>query len=389
MKFIKYLSSWSPKHFLGISTFMVMGLGTFIISQANENANAAASRAPAAIENLNRYLPNLNRAHRNWVGQMIQQNHCNGTTAINSSTTPCVARRYNNGDPNFNWNPYFNRIPPGTRVDVDIQCDASSGQFRTQVVLRNVCPRVCQSQQRGEVCRDQNQDCGDTFFNNPYDDGVGPFSTQPTNWLTSPGAWNEMDFTHFRRISDESVLAEAGGNMLRLNPAGTITSGGSNLVNELHQVTGEGRSAAWADAWMTNVIWVDAANDFAIHGSEDVTGYPASRGCVRLEPENAKALYDLARRVGHNNMNFRFGGYGPPLAQYGGRPACSFDRDERFRMGRNEPVSGNAQTFTQGQVDARNRESERAVNPFRRFFNWVGGLFGGGNRQQQRQPVER
>jgi lipoprotein-anchoring transpeptidase ErfK/SrfK len=42
---------------------------------------------------------------------------------------------------------------------------------------------------------------------------------------------------------------------------------------------------------------------YAIHGTEDVKhlGQMASHGCVRLDPDNAKLLYDLVKSVGMQN----------------------------------------------------------------------------------------
>ncbi len=39
---------------------------------------------------------------------------------------------------------------------------------------------------------------------------------------------------------------------------------------------------------------------YAIHGTMEISrlGRPASHGCVRLHPDNARILYDLIRRVG-------------------------------------------------------------------------------------------
>lgn len=43
---------------------------------------------------------------------------------------------------------------------------------------------------------------------------------------------------------------------------------------------------------------------YAIHGTEDVAelGHVASHGCVRLDPRNAKVLYDLVNEVGMQNV---------------------------------------------------------------------------------------
>jgi lipoprotein-anchoring transpeptidase ErfK/SrfK len=42
---------------------------------------------------------------------------------------------------------------------------------------------------------------------------------------------------------------------------------------------------------------------YAIHGTTDLKhlGQVASHGCVRLDPENAKLLYDLVKEVGLQN----------------------------------------------------------------------------------------
>jgi hypothetical protein len=47
--------------------------------------------------------------------------------------------------------------------------------------------------------------------------------------------------------------------------------------------------------------------NFAIHGTEYVKrlGRPASHGCVRLAPENAKVLFDLVKGAGPENVTIR------------------------------------------------------------------------------------
>lgn len=43
---------------------------------------------------------------------------------------------------------------------------------------------------------------------------------------------------------------------------------------------------------------------YAIHGTDQLSrlGQPASAGCVRLHPENARLLFEMARQVGLANM---------------------------------------------------------------------------------------
>jgi lipoprotein-anchoring transpeptidase ErfK/SrfK len=47
--------------------------------------------------------------------------------------------------------------------------------------------------------------------------------------------------------------------------------------------------------------------NFAIHGTEYVKrlGRPASHGCIRLAPENAKVLFYLVKGVGKENVTIR------------------------------------------------------------------------------------
>jgi len=77
-------------------------------------------------------------------------------------------------------------------------------------------------------------------------------------------------------------------------------------------------SREWDDAPMPNSIFF-TTRGHAIHGTEHVRniGRPASHGCVRLEPENAKALFDMVKAEGMANVKVvLFGPTGP-----GGGPA--------------------------------------------------------------------
>ena len=61
-------------------------------------------------------------------------------------------------------------------------------------------------------------------------------------------------------------------------------------------------SREWDDAPMPHSIFF-TERGHAIHGTTHVRniGRPASHGCVRLEPENARVLFDLVRRTGLAN----------------------------------------------------------------------------------------
>jgi hypothetical protein len=72
-------------------------------------------------------------------------------------------------------------------------------------------------------------------------------------------------------------------------------------------------SREWDDAPMPHSIFF-TARGHAIHGTEHVRriGQPASHGCVRLEPENARALFALVKQEGTANVRVvLFGQTGP------------------------------------------------------------------------------
>jgi len=49
------------------------------------------------------------------------------------------------------------------------------------------------------------------------------------------------------------------------------------------------------------------SGNFAIHGTNQISrlGRPASAGCVRLHPDNARVLFNLAQRNGLKNLKVR------------------------------------------------------------------------------------
>ena len=62
-------------------------------------------------------------------------------------------------------------------------------------------------------------------------------------------------------------------------------------------------SREWDDAPMPHSIFF-TKRGHAIHGTEYLRniGRPASHGCVRLEPENARALFDMVKAEGMTNV---------------------------------------------------------------------------------------
>lgn len=114
-------------------------------------------------------------------------------------------------------------------------------------------------------------------------------------------------------------------------------------------------SKEWDDAPMPHSIFF-TQKGHAIHGSFDVKrlGTPASHGCVRLAPENAKTLFELVEQEGVLNTTVVLTGVPPSGAPAVARRRVPSEFDEpqniqpqygepQFapRYGSNQPVYGN------------------------------------------------
>jgi lipoprotein-anchoring transpeptidase ErfK/SrfK len=88
-----------------------------------------------------------------------------------------------------------------------------------------------------------------------------------------------------------------------VTPSGTYTPGSMNKV---------WYSKQWDNAPMPNAIFF-TKKGHAIHGTNEVKylGTPASHGCVRLAPKNAKTLYDLVKETGLENTQVVLSGETP------------------------------------------------------------------------------
>ena len=91
-------------------------------------------------------------------------------------------------------------------------------------------------------------------------------------------------------------------------------------------------SREWDDAPMPHSIFF-TRRGHAIHGTEHIRniGRPASHGCVRLEPENARVLFGLVKQEGMANVRVVLSGATGPAA---GRPWCGARRNTRRRASR-------------------------------------------------------
>ena len=113
-------------------------------------------------------------------------------------------------------------------------------------------------------------------------------------------------------------------------------------------------SREWDDAPMPHSIFF-TQKGHAIHGSFDVKrlGTPASHGCVRLAPPNAKTLFELVEQEGVLNTTVVLTGVAPSGAPAVARRRVppADDLDEEYvqqqapqfgrRYGSNQPVYGN------------------------------------------------
>jgi hypothetical protein len=111
-------------------------------------------------------------------------------------------------------------------------------------------------------------------------------------------------------------------------------------------------SKEWDDAPMPHSIFF-TQKGHAIHGSFDVKrlGTPASHGCVRLLPANAKTLFELVEQEGVLNTTVVLTGVAPSGAPAVARRRGAQDLDEGYvqqqapqfgpRYGSNQPAYGN------------------------------------------------
>jgi hypothetical protein len=115
--------------------------------------------------------------------------------------------------------------------------------------------------------------------------------------------------------SAQRMVVSQDGAMLYTWPVSTgargyDTPGGAYTPFRMEK---EHYSREWDDAPMPHSIFF-TARGHAIHGTEHIRniGRPASHGCVRLEPENARVLFGLVRQEGMANVKVvLFGATGP------------------------------------------------------------------------------
>jgi lipoprotein-anchoring transpeptidase ErfK/SrfK len=104
-------------------------------------------------------------------------------------------------------------------------------------------------------------------------------------------------------ISSQTMMVYHEGRLLFTWPvstakAGKLTPAG---IYEPEFLSRHHRSRRYNDAPMPFAIFYDG--NYAIHGTDQIKrlGKPASHGCVRLHPDNAKILFQMVKAEGMEN----------------------------------------------------------------------------------------
>jgi lipoprotein-anchoring transpeptidase ErfK/SrfK len=105
-------------------------------------------------------------------------------------------------------------------------------------------------------------------------------------------------------ISSQTMMVYHEGRLLYTWPVSTAKPGkitptgiyAPEFLSKNH------RSRRYNNAPMPFAIFYDG--HYAIHGTDQIDrlGAPASRGCVRLHPDNAKVLFNMVKAEGMENM---------------------------------------------------------------------------------------
>jgi lipoprotein-anchoring transpeptidase ErfK/SrfK len=104
-------------------------------------------------------------------------------------------------------------------------------------------------------------------------------------------ASQEMKVYHESRLIYTWPVSTAKAG--KITPAGTYSP---EFLSRNH------RSKRYNNAPMPFAIFYDG--NYAIHGTDQIKrlGQPASHGCVRLHPDNAKILFEMVKAEGMENM---------------------------------------------------------------------------------------
>lgn len=106
------------------------------------------------------------------------------------------------------------------------------------------------------------------------------------------------------RISQQQMTVSYNGETLHTWPVSTARRGKVTPVGswKAKWLSRNHKSSLYDNAPMPFSIFYNG--NYAVHGTTSITklGQPASAGCVRLHPDNAAVLFDMARREGLDNV---------------------------------------------------------------------------------------
>lgn len=101
-------------------------------------------------------------------------------------------------------------------------------------------------------------------------------------------------------VSEQTMIVSHDGERLVTWSVSTGLPGNLTPIGAFHPIRMHEKwlSRKYGGVAMPSSIFFH--NGYAIHGTLDTRslGRPASRGCVRLRPENAKLLFDLVKKEG-------------------------------------------------------------------------------------------
>ncbi|MEW5421846.1 L,D-transpeptidase [Amorphus sp. 3PC139-8] len=108
-------------------------------------------------------------------------------------------------------------------------------------------------------------------------------------------------------LSDQRMYVSLGNHHMYTWPVSTARKGYRTPTGTYHPTRMYRRyfSRKYHNSPMPNSIFFYGG--YAIHGTTAVKslGRPASHGCVRLHPDNARALYDMVKANGPGNTRIR------------------------------------------------------------------------------------
>lgn len=105
-------------------------------------------------------------------------------------------------------------------------------------------------------------------------------------------------------VTDQTMWVYVDGQLRYEWPVSTARAGKITPRGEFtaQWLSRNHRSSRYNNAPMPFAIFYDG--DYAIHGTDAISrlGRPASAGCVRLHPDNARVLFEMVYNVGTDNM---------------------------------------------------------------------------------------